>query len=320
VLATAATGQGFTPINLGAPRSGEKPAKTSGQKLVAEAARRVFDEAAIAADLRYKIDAFGHELVGTGRYLQLGAGADKLLRLELKMQVAGKPATLQEICGPDTYWIRRDVPPAPATLGRVDLRTIRQSLAASLDEPRQIMPSDGWIMLGGLPRLLASLEKSFEFGPADAQNLEFTGEDGLVQRLPIWVVEGRWKPGPLGAVAGKEAKKLKPGELPEQLPDLVRLTLGRTSDVLPLFPYRVTYLRMAPPKDETAPASGAGQGSTPPVDHTTAPRELLTLELFNVHRKGDIDQGEFDYNPANQQVQDLTTAWVNRFGGEKKSR
>ena len=84
---------------------------------------------AIAADLRYKIDAFGHELVGTGRYLQLGAGADKLLRLELKMQVAGKPATLQEICGPDTIWVRRDVPPAAPTLGRVNLQQLRQTLA-----------------------------------------------------------------------------------------------------------------------------------------------------------------------------------------------
>ena len=316
LLAPAAWGQGFTPIDLGAPRASESAVAANGQELVAQAARCVFDEAAVAADLRYKVDAFGQELVGTGRYLQFGAGAAKQLRLELKMQVAGKPATLQEICGEQYYWVRREVPPALPTLGRVNLTDLRRTLAMRSDEPRRIMPTDGWIMLGGLPRLLASLEQSFEFGPAEARTLTFNAGGGKIERLPIWVVEGRWKKDRLAAVSGRDAEKLQPGALPEQLPDGVRLVLGRTNDVLPLFPYRITYLRL--PKLTAGVASGGDDSSNSP--EAEPPRELLTIELFNVHRKGDIDPSEFEYRPAGQQlqVQDLTTAYLQRYTDQRR--
>ena len=119
-LATAGSPAGaVTPIGIASSN------QHSGQQLVAEAARRVLDEPAVAAELRYKVDAFGHQLIGTGSYLQLGRGTEKLLRLDLKMQVGDRPATLQEIRGEDFYWIRRAVPPTGATLGRVDLRQLR---------------------------------------------------------------------------------------------------------------------------------------------------------------------------------------------------
>jgi hypothetical protein len=73
----------------------------------------------------------------------------------------------------------------------------------------------------------------------------------------------------------------------------------------------VTYLRL--PKA----ANDAAANSTAPA---AAPREMLTLELFNVHRKGDIDPREFDYNPAGQklEVQDLTTAYLQRYGEQRR--
>src|SRR6266576_382718 len=100
-----------------------------GQQLVAESARRVAAESAISAEMRYKIDAFGHELVGTGSYLQYGAGTEKLVRLDLRMQVGDKPAIVQEIRGEESYWVRRDVPPLPPSLARIDLKQLRKSLA-----------------------------------------------------------------------------------------------------------------------------------------------------------------------------------------------
>jgi hypothetical protein len=321
LLASVALGQGFTPIDPAASRPKPAAAATDGQQLVAEAARRVFDQPAIAAELRYKMDAFGHELVGTGRYLQRGAGADKLLRLELKMQVADKPATLQEICGKDYYWVRRDVPPAPPTLGRVNLQQFRRILAqGNLDERRGILPTDGWIMLGGLPRLLASLEKNFDFGPAQAAELPYTAADGSIKKLPIWLIEGDWKPERLTAITGRTPDKQKAGELPEQIPDRVQLVLGRTTDVLPLFPYRITYFKLAPKEANAKTAGDAGEGEATAVDVGAAPRELLKLELFNVYPKQDIDPREFDYQPAGQEVQDLTTAYLQRHGTESKLR
>src|SRR5688572_15573295 len=136
-----------------------------GQELVAQAAKRVATEVAISAEMRYRIDAFGHQLVGTGNYLQYGEGAEKLVRLDLRMQVGDKPATVQEIRGEESYWVRRDVPPAPPTLGRVDLRQLRKSLSQStVPTGSDVLPQGDWIMLGGLARLVTTLEQNFDFG------------------------------------------------------------------------------------------------------------------------------------------------------------
>src|SRR5438874_2326236 len=279
---------------------------TSGQQLLAEAAKRVASEPAISAELRYRIDAFGHELVGTGNYLQYGTGVDKLLRLDLRMQVGDKPATVQEIRGDESYWIRRDVPPAPPSLGRVDLRQLRKSLAQSNSQTAtDVLPQGDWIMLGGLSRLLAALEQNFEFIAPRAEELRFNAAEGkTVVRLPIWNLTGQWKPERLAALAEQEPGK--PKALPEQLPDRVELVLGRTEDVLPLFPYRVTYWR-TPPRAKNA------------KDEPAEPRELLTLELFNVSRKR-IDLREFQYQPGDQDVQNLTPFYVQRYSGETKLR
>jgi len=78
--------------------------------------------------------------------------------------------------------------------------------------------------------------------------------------------------------------------------------------VLTLFPYRISYFR-TPTPDKNAP-----QDAAPP-----APRELLTLELFNVSRKP-IDPREFQYQPGDQDVKNLTQYYVQRLTGDNKLR
>jgi hypothetical protein len=46
---------------------------------------------------------------------------------------------------------------------------------------------------------------------------------------------------------------------------------------------------------------------------------LLTLELFNVSRKP-IDAREFQYQPGDQDVKNLTPYYVERLSGETKLR
>jgi len=278
----------------------------SGQQLVAESARCVASEPAISAELRYKIDAFGHALVGTGSYLQFGSGAEKLLRLELRMQVGERPAVVQEIRGAESYWVRRDVPPAPPSLGVVDLRKLRKALTQSGESAASdVLPQGQWIMLGGLARLISSLEQNFAFAAPRAEELRFNSADGKsMVRLPIWIVGGQWKPEKLAALVGREPGKS--GALPEQLPDRVELVLGRTDDVLRLFPYRITYWHTPAAKAEDKERAGE-------------PRELLSLELFNVSRKP-IDLREFDYQPGDQEVQNLTQFYVQRYAAESKLR
>jgi len=284
------------------------PTPSSGQQLVAEAARRVAGEVAISAELRYRIDAFGHELVGTGSYLQYGAGPEKLLRLDLRMQVGDKPATVQEIRGEESYWVRRDVPPTPPSLGRVDIQKLRKSMTQpTMPSAGDVLPQGDWIMLGGLARLVTALEQNFAFTAPRAEELRFNAADGKsIVRLPIWIVAGEWKPERLATLAERELGKA--ARLPEQLPDRVELVLGRTEDVLPLFPYRITYWR-------TPPTAAKGGKNAEPL----APRELLTLDLFNVSRKR-IDLREFQYQPGDQDVKDLTPYYVQRYSDETKLR
>ena len=280
----------------------------AGSTIVADAARRVAAEPAISAEMRYRIDAFGHELVGSGNYLQFGPGSEKLLRLDLKMQVGDKLATIQEIRGAEAYWIRRDVPPAATSLGYVDLRQLRKNATTTAAAaPASIMPQDDWIMLGGLARLVAALDQNFAFDTPKADEIRFTASDGKsVVRLPIWRVSGLWKPDRLATLTDRDPKK--PSSLPEQLPDRVDLVLGRTDDVLPLFPYSISYFR-TPAPDKNAPKDAPPPG----------PRELLTLELFNVSRKP-IDPREFQYQPGDQDVKNLTQYYVQRMTGDTKLR
>jgi hypothetical protein len=282
----------------------------SGQQLVAEAARRVAAEPAISAEMRYEIDAFGHELVGTGSYLQLGAGPEKLLRLDLRMQVGGKLATVQEIRGEDAYWVRRDVPPQPPTLGRVDLKQLRKAMAQPSGlGASNVLPQGEWIVLGGLGRLLKALEQNFDFATPRADELTFNTTDGKsLVKLPIWTVGGLWNPEKLSALVGKEPGKL--GALPEQLPDRVELVLSRTEDVLPLFPYRITYWQ--------TPAAGKKDKNATP-DRT--PRKLMKIELFKISNDPKrINATDFQYQPGDQEVQELTQFYVQRYSAETKLR
>ncbi|MDX1943819.1 MAG: hypothetical protein SFU86_00310 [Pirellulaceae bacterium] len=286
----------------------EEEAKPQGSNLVSRAARRVQEEPALSADLRYKVDAFGHELVGQGSYLQLGHGPEKLLKLELKMQVADQLITRQEICGPQFYWIRRDSPFAAAALGRVNLRQVRQ---AAVQQPVDgasgtlASPAELWILLGGLPKLLETLDSHFDFATPRESELQFASAAGQgIERLPVLVLRGHWKPKKLRQLLNGDPAKAK---IPEQLPAEVELLLGTPDQVLPLFPYRITFLK-------STKAAPAGEGSD------EALRPLLTMELFNVYRKGDLDPREFDYNPGEQEVADLTPGYLQRLGLAPKTR
>jgi hypothetical protein len=257
--------------------------------------------------MRYRVHAFDQELIGTGRYLQLKQGPEMLARLEMRIQLGTQAAVVQEIRGADTYWVRREVPPAFPTLGRVDLKQLRRSLAAATPAPAsEALTREHWIMLGGLARLMAALAENFAFAPGRAEQLPFNSPDGKsIVRLPIWHIEGTWKPARLAALLGHEPAANE--RLPDQLPDRVELVLGRSEEILPLFPYRITYWK--------SPAAGSGAKDEP----APRPRELLTLELFNVSRRP-IEAREFEYHPGDQRVEELTPQFAQRLSGETEVR
>ncbi|WP_145088321.1 hypothetical protein [Anatilimnocola aggregata] len=295
-------GQGGAPV--------ASPGVVDGNALVAQAARRVQAEPSVQAQIRFRIDAAGQNLLGNGQYVQLGDGPEKLLRFDLKLQVAERTAALQQISGQQYYWVRRDLPPAAYKVARVNLRTVRNAIAKEKaaperDEVRPAVPSpgdDAWLLLGGLPALLESLHRDFEFTAARAGEIEYpVSSESRARRMPVWAVSGKWKPDrwkELTTTTGKKSKH----ESPMSLPERVDLVLGRNERSFGLFPYRVIYYARALPGEA---GQGSGTGELVP---------LVSMEFFNVQPAAELDPRDFDYNPGEQEIEDLTQAYLVKLG------
>ena len=258
---------------------------TSGQDLVAEAARNVFEIPSLHARLRMRFSSQGSQVVAVGDYVQLGAGAQKLLRLDLKIPIGSKIGTMQEIRGRDYLWIIRDLPPDPPQLERVGLRKARIEIAKA-EESDRMAPLDGWILLGGLSRLLVSLDKNFEFEKPRRATLS---------GVPVLLVRGRWKPASLARLAGGKERT----EVPAQLPQEVELALAEPGADPPLFPYRIEFLRHS---DEGHEQRG-GRG-TP----------LTVIEFFEVRRPKNLEPQQFEFDPEERESDDVTISYLRKLG------
>ncbi|MEX2027847.1 MAG: hypothetical protein WEH44_11110, partial [Pirellulaceae bacterium] len=162
-------------------------AASSGQELVAEAARQVFSLPSLHAQLRMKLASQGRQIVASGDYLQVGSGEEKLLKLNLKMPIGGKFGSVQQIRGQHYLWIIRDLPAGDPKLERVILRTARLEIVKA-EQAGRLPALEGWILLGGLSRLLSSLDANFEFG---------SPRQATLGDVPVLMVRGRWKPAAL---------------------------------------------------------------------------------------------------------------------------
>lgn len=269
----------------------------SGQpSVISLSASRVALEPALAADLRCRVSAFDQQLVGAGHYVQVASPSGPLVRLELRIGLGDEVVSWLEVRGPQSYWLRRHIPPAPPVLGRVDLRQVRRQAYDSQDPPPG---PETWILAGGIPHLLGALDAHFDFDPLRQDELRFQPAPGeSVARLPVWIVRGRWKPSYRTQLAGSQEKKENLRLLP-QVPEEVELVLGGQQTPFPLFPYRITFWQQGPP----------GR----PADRAPAWRELFSLEFFHVSRHVPSDPGLFDYEPGDQEVENLTPAYVQRL-------
>ena len=259
-------------------------AKEDGQQLVAQAARNLLALPGIEAEFNYRTQAYDQTLQGSGRYLQSGEGPEKLFRLELNTQLDGYKATQQTIGGRQYLWIRRDLGPEQRSLARVQLRQLKQAIDAA-GPPLSLDPSPTWLGIISLPKMLGSLSTWFEFEPAEEAKLS----DRQVLRLR----------GQIKADLRSQLVSGSKGRGGEQIPDALELILG-TDQALPLFPYRLEYLKR-PPKDKAG---------------TLTP--LLTLDFVSVKVRSDLDPQQFEYYPGNQEVEDRTRLFLDRLGFQAK--
>lgn len=303
----------------------------SGQQLVAEAARRIAMQPAIAARIRQQATLFGQDLVGSGQYQQVVDGDRILVRLELKLQVDGETLTLQQINDGSVMWIRRDQG-TEKKVAYVNVRRVRSAAQAaarssangspgqSASKPSApdtssadassagistgISSAGDSLALGGLPQLLQGLDRNFDFGPA---------REDMLGRVPVWVVSGKWKAGKLtesiahykedSSSAGKSQVDL----LPPHLPDRVTVVLGR-DDFVPLFPYRIEYGRSLTQSPDAAEQGRAGESG---ADSSTT---IVKVEFFEVRRQWDVDLTSFRYPYGDQAIEDHTELYMRRLG------
>jgi hypothetical protein len=283
---------------------GAQPAQPNGVDLFMQRVISVAQQqTAVEARIRFHADLFGQQTVGTGLYLQQGAGEERRFRLELKTAIGQELITFQQICDGKYLWQYQDAfdkpkqsPTDRTTISRLDLRKLRQAFE---DLGQNFQPDlTGQLAVGGLPKLLSGLQSSFRFSRIEA---------GQLETLPVWVAAGSWQPDAIAAVSPELASQVAKEQplnlklLPPQLPEQVWLYVGQDD----FFPYRIEYRRRF---------ATQGRGGDPA--HTEPP-PMVTVEFYEVRLNAPINPREFDYQPGDADVVDTTATYIKNLQGKK---
>jgi hypothetical protein len=269
--------------------------EVSAEKLLRSAVQAVSAESNLQASVRHKINLFDQQLVGTGHYSQFGEGPIKRLRLELKTQVGKTTTSITQVCDGRHLWLRENFPDS-VQLSRIDVRQVRTRLEQlqlqrvnQTDQTDQaIIPQLDWganIAMGGLPRVLAAVEDSFNFSIV---------RRAIFEDVPVWVILGQWKP----AVRDKIQTRfrVRRGNLMTHMPNAVRIVLGR-DEQFQYFPREIQYLRVV-------------EGATEEFVTATA---LVTLQFYDYTRKVAMNRSQFDYQRGDQIIVDRTQAFLEKY-------
>lgn len=301
-----AAATGVTPSRLTTPSAaggadssshddGPRPrAADTGQVAIVAASEALQRRISVVAKVRCRAEIAGQAILGSGLYLQ-GSTHDRLLRYELRLQVAEHVSTYQAVCDGQHLWRYRRTPQSSG-LERIDLAA---ALAATSAQPTNAaLTGSGiaaplvWPGLGGLDRILAGMAQCFDF---DAPQPAQLGD------LQVWRLEGTWKPSRLDRPGSIHGKGSAPGatldwsRVPPQVPNRVVVSLGRDD----LFPYRIEYHRDR--AGSTAAVSLPAVGARPGA---------LVVEFYEVRFDAQLDPRQFAYQPGNVPVADVTQQFI----------
>jgi hypothetical protein len=228
---------------------------------------------------RQSIQAEIHELVHlsdppfhmTGTYVS--AGLRTRLSYTVKLN-SGATGSLVEVCDGERLWSVTELPGSK----RVTRRDVRQILAAvqsAQGQPNRAAAVD--LALGGLPALLASLQRSMQF---DALAEETSDGRKLV------IVQGRWKPEMAQRLGGDASGQ----GLPAHIPERVRIYFAEDTQ----FPERVLYLKRFEEKKPFRP--------------------LVDLQFRHVQLDGPVDPKQFEFTPPeNIEPEDVTRQYLEQL-------
>lgn len=288
---TSVVAMACLPLLGGGASADDSAPPPGGNDLIAAAAANLAHLPALEAKLRQRVRLFGHEMVGAGTYLQMTSARQRLLRLELKMDVAGKVASFQQISDGTTLWTRRDSGD-DQRLEYVNLRQLRQALPGN-PAAESLSLTGNWFALGGIDQLLDELNRNFEF---DRPTI------GQMGTVPVWELQGTWKPDALTqfGVASIE-------QLAGHLPQIVKVTLGREQQ-LPLFPHRIEYGRRSHSREPGLSTSA-----------TSSYVAIAAMDLYGVQHRPDLAARHFRFQPNEQEVVDVTQRYLSRLSARVES-
>jgi hypothetical protein len=225
----------------------------------------------IRARIEERVSIGGRKFRLEGSYLQ---GTDLRLRLELKV-ISEKPqgrieGSLLEVCNGTILWAAYHV----GKETRITRRDVSQILNASKTNG-QINFSTVELGLGGLPALLASLDRWMKFETVTQE--EIKGKKFIV-------LAGAWKEARRKELLEKMSKQ----HLPEHVPDSVRVYFE--PDLL--FPRRIEFLKRRGEKFEP----------------------LAEIDLLDIGINGPTDEHQFEYAPPDgARPIDVTTEYVQQL-------
>jgi|GEM_PF-1496351 len=286
------------------PSTPPPPAAT----LMADAMRRLSARRSITAKTRQGAKLFGRELVGSGSFAQ-GPAASRLVRYDLQLLMKDRVVSRLQVSDGQYLWIVDDVK-GEQDIERIEvdrLVTAFLSGAAGAVEAEAVAaPRE--LALGGLSRLIASLDKSFEFSAVVPSQLG---------NVAVYGVEGAWKPAILGSAMPDQFVKVSQGQgtydtsaLRGHIPNQVVVFLG----VDDLFPYRIEYRRVNFGRQEAA-ASGSSSGTgtpagTPASDGPATYEVLSYIDFFEVRFDVFFDPSLFTFSPGTRPYIDITESYL----------
>jgi hypothetical protein len=241
------------------PPPSPQPSSPEAIALVERARDRLFQRSSVQARLVETVSIGDRKFRASGSYT---AGRFPKLRLEFDLAVGETTGTLREICDGQMLWTIQQITgaagaPDEPQVSRTVIREVLEAADQSPQAPEAVLIAS--LGVGGLPALLASLQRAMDFVPP---------RRGEADGRAYSVVQGAWN-------QEYRARWGSDVELPPYVPDAVRIYFDDET----LFPSRVLYLKRTAPEASTY-------------------RPLLSLEFSDVVLDGPVDENRFQFRPS----------------------
>lgn len=250
----------------------EKPQPDDPRAVLERARENLISLKSLKANVRETVSLGNRRFKAEGAYLQ---GTDLKLRLEFTVRSGGIEGSLLEVCDGTILWTRKRIGDQ-TTLTRRDVRQILNAAAGGGNIAENILVAE--LGLGGLPALLASLERSMTFDRIERQEIDGTG---------FVIVEGGWNDQYRQRF---QANSGAAGQLPDLVPDRVRIYF----DAETLIPRRVQYLKAR--------------------TETSLERPLVTLDFTDVVIDAPVSDSDFEFvPPEGVYAEDVTNKFIQKL-------